>query len=406
MFARKNYLYPDLPRGYQISQFEAPLATDGRLRVTGPERSVEARIRRLHLEDDAGKSLHDRFADATGVDLNRAGTPLAEIVTEPDFRDPGDVRLWLGGLKRLLQYCEVSDCSMEEGRLRVDANVSLRPVGAKALGTKTEVKNLNSFAAVERALSVEIERQRALLDAGGEVRQATLLWDEADGTVRPMRSKEESQDYRYFPDPDLPPLVLEPAWIEEERARLPELPEARRERYVRALALEWRLADQLTADRAEADAFEALIAAGLTPSEAANWHVGPLRELANRRGVSPAELGVAPQRVAELVALVSEGLLSHQGARAVLAHLVEEGDADPRQVADTLGLVQVRDDATLEGWVAAVLDEHSDEVRRYRDGEERLMGYFVGQVMRKSGGAADPKRVASLLRARLGSHPG
>jgi aspartyl-tRNA(Asn)/glutamyl-tRNA(Gln) amidotransferase subunit B len=401
VWARKNYFYPDLPKGYQITQFERPLATGGRVAFDGESGEGVVRIRRIHMEEDAGKSIHDRFTDGTAVDLNRAGTPLVEIVTEPDLRSPADVRSFLQTLKRILEYVDVSDCNMEEGSLRADANVSLRPVGSDELGVKTEIKNVNSFSGIEKALTLEIERQRAVLDQGAAVRQQTLLWDDHRAEIRPMRSKEESHDYRYFPDPDLPPLVLDEAWIGELGEALPELPRARRRRFEETFGLPAYDADVLTQSAVTADYFEAVASAVPDPKSASNWIMGPVQALMNERAENARTFPVPPASVAELLALVDGGTLSQAAAKKVLGVLAEEGGR-PADVVDRLGLAQVRDDAQLEAWVDEVLVEHPDEAERYREGEARLVGFFVGQVMRRSGGKADPKRVNELVQEKLG----
>jgi len=400
VWARKSYFYPDLPKGYQISQLEEPLATDGRLVFDGADGERSVRIRRIHMEEDAGKLVHDRFPDVSAVDLNRAGTPLVEIVTEPDLRSAADTRAFLGALKQVLEYLDVSDCNMEEGSLRADANVSLRPVGTEELGTKTEIKNVNSFSGVERALELEIERQRAVLEAGGRIEQQTLLWDDHRGTIRPMRSKEQSHDYRYFPDPDLPALILREGEIDTARAELPELPRERRTRLVAAHALSEYDASVLTQTVATADYFEAVAAATGDAKTAANWVMGPVQALVNERREDLAGFPIGPDRLAALLALVEEGVVSDGAAKKVLVLLAEEETA-PREVVEREGLVQVRDSAQLESWVTDVLDEHPDEVERYRAGETRLLGFLMGGVMRRSGGQADPRQVNELLRSVL-----
>jgi aspartyl-tRNA(Asn)/glutamyl-tRNA(Gln) amidotransferase subunit B len=397
VFARKNYFYPDLPKGYQISQFDRPLATAGRVAVESAERGVlEVSIVRLHLEEDAGKSLHDRIPGRTAVDLNRAGVPLAEIVSGPDLRSPAEARAYLVTLKQLLVYAGVSECSMEKGSLRVDANVSIRPAGQDLLGTKTEIKNLNSFANVERALEWERGRQQRELEAGGVIRQMTLLFNAATGQVRPMRSKEESHDYRYFPDPDLPPLVLSGEWIEEIRSELPELPAARRARFGAQYGLPSYDAGVLTADRAIAEYYEAVVAAGADPKAAANWVMTESLTGYNEVG----RFAISAQALASLLALITAGTVSHQAAKKVFLELGADG-ADPRAVAERLGLLQVRDEGALETWVDEVLAAHPQEVQRYRAGESKLLGFLTGQVMRKSQGKADPKGVQPVLVRKL-----
>jgi len=399
VFARKNYFYPDLPKGYQISQYEQPLATGGQLSFFSPDRGVvTASIVRLHVEEDAGKSLHDRFAKATAVDLNRAGVPLAEIVTGPDFRSPAEARAYLLTLKQVLEYIGVSDCDMEKGSLRVDANVSVRRAGEAALGTKTEVKNINAFSFVEKALGLERDRQIALLESGGTVQQQTMLYDSKANTVRPQRSKEESHDYRYFPDPDLPPLVIKPEWLEEQRQMLPELPSAKRERFVAQHGLPQQDAAVLTASRAVADYYEGVVHAGAEAKAAANWVMGEV--LADAKDHADA-LRVPPTSLAQLIGLVKGGTVSNQAAKRVFAELANRGGGDPRALAESLGVIQVADSGVLAGWVNEVLATSAGEVARYKGGETKLMAFFIGQVMKASKGKADPKVTQKLLEERL-----
>ena len=398
VFARKNYFYPDLPKGYQISQFDRPLATGGSVHFDSTERGrMRVGITRLHLEEDAGKLLHDRFPGKTAVDLNRAGIPLAEIVSEPDLRSPAEARAYLATLRQILVYAGVSDCSMEQGSLRVDANISIRRPGDSRLGTKTEVKNMNSFANVERALEAERARQITLLESGQRVEQVTLLFNAGTGQVKPIRSKEESHDYRYFPDPDLPPLVLLPAWIDEQRAALPELPEAKRARLETEYALPAYDAGVITSEPELARFFESVVRAGVDPKTAANWMMGEVMTTYNERGAFP----VSPERLARLTALVRDGGLSHQAAKRVYAELAVAPTEDPAAVAERLGLTQVSDESALTGWVDEVLAAHPGEVSRFRNGESKLMAFFVGQVMKRSKGKADPKGVQPLLQQRL-----
>ena len=398
VFARKNYFYPDLPKGYQISQFDKPLATGGSVHFDSTDRGrLRVGITRLHLEEDAGKLLHDRFPGKTAVDLNRAGIPLAEIVSEPDLRSPAEARAYLATLRQILVYAGVSDCSMEQGSLRVDANISIRRPGDSRLGTKTEVKNMNSFANVERALEAERARQITLLESGQRVEQVTLLFNAGTGQVKPIRSKEESHDYRYFPDPDLPPLVLLPAWIDEQRAALPELPEAKRARLETEYALPAYDAGVITSEPELARFFESVVRAGVDPKTAANWIMGEVMTTYNERGAFP----VSPERLARLIALVRDGGLSHQAAKRVYAELALAPSEDPAAVAERLGLTQVSDESALTGWVDEVLAAHPGEVSRFRSGESKLMAFFVGQVMKRSKGKADPKGVQPLLQQRL-----
>jgi aspartyl-tRNA(Asn)/glutamyl-tRNA(Gln) amidotransferase subunit B len=399
VFARKNYFYPDLPKGYQISQFDKPLSTGGAVWFESPDRGrIACSITRLHIEEDAGKSLHDRYPGHTAVDLNRAGTPLAEIVSGPDLRSPAEARAYLVALKQILLYAGVSDCSMEKGTLRVDANLSIRPMGQAALGTKTEIKNMNSFANVERALTAEYERQVALLESGGSVEQVSLLFNAANGTVRPTRSKEDSHDYRYFPDPDLPPLVLTEEFIEAQRRALPELPEARRERFEKEYGLSAYHAQELTGERAVADYFEQTVGAGADAKSVVGWVLGDAMAGYNSDGV----FAVTPTQLAELIGAIGDGTVSHQAAKQVFAALSSAAfGTSARALAGSLGLVQVQDTGALEGWIDEVLAANPDEVARFRGGDGKLIGFFVGQVMKKSGGKADPKGVAPILQKKL-----
>jgi aspartyl-tRNA(Asn)/glutamyl-tRNA(Gln) amidotransferase subunit B len=401
VFARKNYFYPDLPKGYQISQFEQPLATRGRLQVTRSDGSVlEVGITRLHLEEDAGKSIHDRFPERTAVDLNRCGVPLIEIVSEPDMRTPAEAGAYLRELKLIMEYLEVSDANMEEGSLRVDANISVRRRGSARLGTKTEIKNMNSFANVERALAAEFQRQVALLESGGTVVQQTMLWDAQRGEVRPARSKEESHDYRYFPEPDLPPLVLDEAWIAALRADLPELPAAKRARFARQYALPAGDIEVLTASRALADYFEATAAAHGDPKAAANWIMGELLAQLNARGLALQELGVQPAELAALLDLVRKGTVSHSAGKRIFAIMIESGD-HPAAIAEREGLLQVGDERQLLDWIEEVFIENPEEAQRFVAGERKLLGVLVGLVMKKSRGRADPRKVNELIARRL-----
>ncbi len=400
VFARKNYFYPDLPKGYQISQFDQPLATNGTLSFLAPERGiVTAGVVRLHLEEDAGKSIHDRFPKATAVDLNRSGVPLIEIVGGPDLRSPAEARAYLQTLKQLLEYIGISDCDMEKGSLRVDANVSVRRAGETALSTRTEVKNINSFAFVEKALTVERDRQTALVESGGSVTQQTLLYDSKENAVRPQRSKEESHDYRYFPEPDLPPLVLTPEFVAEQQSELPELPAAKRDRFVASYALSREHAVVVTSSRAVADYYESVVRAGAEPQAAANWVM--TEALADAKD-HQEQLRVAPGALAQIVALVKGGTLSHQAAKKVFGEVAAKG-GEPRTIAESLGLIQVGDTKVVAAWVSDVLGAHPTEVARYKKGEVKLLPFFVGKVMRLSNGKADPKLAQRVLEEKLAS---
>jgi len=398
IFARKNYFYPDLPKGYQISQFDQPLATEGSLSFVSPERGiVTATIVRLHVEEDAGKSIHDRFPKATAVDLNRSGVPLIEIVSGPDLRSPAEARAYLQTLKQLLEYIGISDCDMEKGSLRVDANVSIRRSGETDLHTRTEVKNINAFSFVEKALTVERERQVALVESGGSVTQQTMLYDSKENSVRPQRSKEESHDYRYFPEPDLPPLVLTPEFVAEQQSELPELPAQKRERFVTQYALSREHATVVSGTRPTADYFENVARISTEPQASANWVMTEV--LADGKDHQD-QLRVAPAALAQIIALVKGGTLSNQAAKKVFTEVAAKG-GDPRTIAESLGLIQVGDTNVIEGWVTDVLADHPSEVQRYKKGETKLMPFFVGQLMRKSKGKADPKLAQRVLEAKL-----
>jgi aspartyl-tRNA(Asn)/glutamyl-tRNA(Gln) amidotransferase subunit B len=403
IFARKNYFYPDLPKGYQISQYDTPLASGGHLEIGSYASGapIVVGITRVHLEEDAGKSIHDRYPGLTAIDLNRSGVPLIEIVSEPDMRSAKAAGAYLRVLKQLLQYIAVSDVSMEEGSLRVDANVSTRPLGEAKLGTKTEVKNMNSFSGVERALDAEFARQCALLEAGERVQQQTMLWDAATGTVRPARSKEESHDYRYFPEPDLLPLVLTPEEIDRIREGMPELPRARQERFARDYGLAEGDVQVLTASPELADYYEHIARAHGDYKGAANWVRGEVLAAVRTTGQDIAHFAVRPRDVAELLGLVRDGRISHTAAKQVFAAMVKTG-RPPADIVASEGLAKVEDAHALARWLDEVIAEHPVEAQRLANGERKLQGVLVGYVMKKSKGAADPKRLNQLLSERFG----
>jgi aspartyl-tRNA(Asn)/glutamyl-tRNA(Gln) amidotransferase subunit B len=402
IFARKNYFYPDLPKGYQISQFDKPLATGGHIVITRDGAPATVGITRVHMEEDAGKSLHDRYHGVTAIDLNRAGVPLIEIVSEPDMRSAREAGEYLRALKEILEFTGVSNVSMEEGSLRVDANVSARRRGDTKLGQKTEVKNMNSFSGVERALELEFVRQCAVLDAGGTVLQQTMLWDAGASEVRPSRTKEGSHDYRYFPEPDLPPLKLERAWIGTIRASLPELPAARRARFMRDYHLTAYDAEVLTSSAPLTDYFEAVARGAGDGKAAANWVMGEVLAALKNSGGAVAEFSVRPDRLAALLALVSAGTVSHTAAKQIFAAMLVSADA-PDAIAKRDGLLKVSDDAALRGWLDEVIAAMPAEAGRYKAGETKLQGVLIGAVMKKSKGSADPKRLAQLLAERFGT---
>jgi aspartyl-tRNA(Asn)/glutamyl-tRNA(Gln) amidotransferase subunit B len=395
IFARKNYFYPDLPKGYQISQYERPLATHGRFAGVG--------ITRVHLEEDAGKSLHDGFPDSdrkTYVDYNRSGTPLMEIVTEPDLRSASAAADFFSELRTLLVWLGVNDGNMEEGSLRCDANVSIRPAGAERLGTKAEVKNLNSFRYLQKALEFEIERQIQVVTGGGEVEQETLLWDAGAGRTYSMRSKEEAHDYRYFPEPDLPPLVIARGRVDEIRRSMPELPDARRARFVRQYALPEYDAKLLTQSRAIGDFFERTVACGAPAKAASNWIMGELTRVLNERSSDVTSSPVSAERLAELLVLVERGTISGSTAKAVFERMIATG-RPPAEIVAAEGLTQIDDEEHIAALVADVIAKNADVVEQYRSGKTNAFGFLVGQVMKGAGGKANPRRVNELLKRAL-----
>ena len=402
VFARKNYFYPDLPKGYQISQYERPLALHGGLDISvGGKRHIE--LTRIHVEEDAGKSLHEGFPDSdrrTYVDYNRSGVPLIEIVTEPDMRSASEAAEFFSRLRDILVWLDVNDGSMEEGSLRCDANVSVRPVGQREFGTKAEVKNVNSFRYVQKAIEHEIDRQIELLEGGGRVVQETRLWDSAAGRTFSMRSKEEAHDYRYFPEPDLPPLVVAAERVEAVRATMRELPEARRRRFVAAYELPEYDAGVLTQSAALADYFEQVAAAASNPKAASNWVMGELLRTLNDRGKTIDDVPLTPQALAGLIALIDKGAISSSIAKDVFARMYDSGRAAEDIVAAE-GLAQIGDEAALLAIVRDVMGRHADAVAQYRAGKTATFGFLVGQVMKGSGGKGNPKLVNQLLTREL-----
>jgi aspartyl-tRNA(Asn)/glutamyl-tRNA(Gln) amidotransferase subunit B len=406
VFARKNYFYPDLPKGYQISQYERPLATEGFIEIPADRGGLrKVRLQRIHMEEDAGKLLHEGFSwsnEKSGVDLNRSGVPLIEIVSHPDLHTPEEAFQYLTALKAVLLYAGVSDCNMEEGSLRCDANVSIRPRGTEQLGTRAEIKNLNSFRNVARAIEHEIVRQAAVIGAGGEVVQETRLWNADRGETVSMRSKEEAHDYRYFPEPDLPPLVVSQAWIDEVRASLPELPAQRRARFVASYGIPEYDAAVLTLSPGVADYFEAVAREAGQPKAASNFVMNEvLRKLKDddqdlsRCPVSPASLG-------ELLRLIEAGTISGKIAKDVFEKMWESRES-PRVIVEREGLVQVSDEGPILAAISEVLAASPEQVATFRKGKTSTLGWFVGQVMRRTGGKANPQVVNELLKKALGN---
>jgi aspartyl-tRNA(Asn)/glutamyl-tRNA(Gln) amidotransferase subunit B len=405
IFARKNYFYPDLPKGYQISQYEQPIATDGFVEYDAGGTARRVGIVRAHLEEDAGKSLHEGFADSdrrTYLDFNRSGVPLLEIVTAPDLRSAADAGEFFSRLRAILVAVEVNDGNMEEGSLRCDANVSVRPVGSATFGTKAEVKNLNSFRHVQKALEYEIERQTSLLNEGGRVTQETRLWDANAGRTVSMRSKEEAHDYRYFPEPDLPPLQVSAELVEGIRASLPELPDARRRRLVVQYAIPEYDAALLTQSRALADYFEACAAAAGNAKAASNWIMGELTRQMNELGIGVESSAIGPQSLAGLIRLVDSGTITGPIAKDVFEKMYASGRSAETIVADE-GLAAMKDDAALEAAVRDALAAHETAVAQYRAGKQQTFGFLVGQVMKATRGKANPATVNALLKKILDS---
>jgi len=401
VFARKNYFYPDLPKGYQISQFEIPIVGTGQLKihVDGQEKIVG--ITRAHLEEDAGKSLHEDFHGMSGIDLNRAGTPLLEIVSEPDMRSPAEAVAYLKALHELVRYLQICDGNMQEGSFRCDANVSVRPVGQKEFGTRAELKNINSFRFVEKAIAFEVDRQIDVLEGGGTVVQETRLYDSAKDVTRPMRSKEEANDYRYFPDPDLPPLVVDEQLLDAVRAELPELPEAKRQRFIMQYELSEYDAIALTDSRELADYYEATVKqANADAKIAANWIMGELSAHLNNAGLGIADSPVTVEMMAGLLQRIADNTISGKIAKDVLEAMWKgEGDADA--VIEKKGLKQITDSGAIEAIVDEILAKNPGQLAEYRAGKDKLMGFFVGQVMQATKGKANPAQVNELLQKKL-----
>jgi aspartyl-tRNA(Asn)/glutamyl-tRNA(Gln) amidotransferase subunit B len=399
-FARKNYFYPDLPKGYQISQYELPLCERGYVEITVNGGKKKIGLTRIHLEEDAGKNIHEGNRNESLVDLNRAGVPLMEIVTEPDIRTPQEAVEFMKKLRTILRYIGVCDGNMEQGSLRCDANVSVRPVGQKEFGTKTEIKNMNSFRFVEKALDYEIRRQMKILKEGEEIVQETRLWNSEKGITESMRSKEEAHDYRYFPDPDLMPVEFERAWIEEIKVNIGELPDAKRERFINEYKLSEQDVDLLIAEKATAEWFEKAVHLGGNPKIVNNWIKGELARLLNEEGKQIEECSLEPAQLVEMLRLIEKGVISGKIAKTVFEDMYKTGK-HAETIVKEKGLVQISDEAGIEKIVDEVLQKNPKEVERFKSGETKLMGFFVGQVMKETRGKANPKIVNELLRKKL-----
>jgi aspartyl-tRNA(Asn)/glutamyl-tRNA(Gln) amidotransferase subunit B len=404
-FARKNYFYPDLPKAYQISQYDEPFCRAGHVSVALEDGTTrEVRLTRIHMEEDAGKNVHEGAGRISKVDLNRAGVPLLEVVSEPDLRSAAEAGAYLRKLRAIVRYLDISDGNMNEGSLRCDANVSLRKRGTEKYGTRTETKNLNSFRSLERAILFEIERQAGVLNAGGTIVQETRLWDADRGVTRSMRSKEEAHDYRYFPDPDLLPLDVDEAWIETVRATQPELPDACRRRFETEYELPAYDAAVLTASKELAQYYEAAVATHRNPKSISNWVMTEIIRLAEAEKGEEADystLRVAPENLGRLVALIDDGTISGKIAKNVFQRMAEGGQ-DPRTIVEREGLLQVTDEGAIAAIVDRVVAANPDKVSEYKAGKDKLFGFFVGQVMKESAGKANPQAVNKLLRERIG----
>ncbi|GAB4303269.1 MAG: Asp-tRNA(Asn)/Glu-tRNA(Gln) amidotransferase subunit GatB [Desulfuromonadia bacterium] len=403
VFARKNYFYPDLPKGYQISQYELPICEGGWLDIEGGWGTKRIGITRIHMEEDAGKLVHGDLPglrNDSGVDLNRACTPLLEIVSEPDIRSADEAVAYLRKLHQIVVYLGICDGNMEEGSFRCDANVSVMPAGSATFGTRSEIKNVNSFRFVKQAIEYEIERQIQVIEEGGEILQETRLFDPDTGETRSMRTKEDAHDYRYFPDPDLLPLLIDETWVEQVRSTMPMLPDQRVRRYREELGLSEYDAQVLTQTREMADYFEGVVEAGALPKPAANWVMGEVTRAMNDRGVSVVELGVTPVRLASLLSLVDRGVISGKIAKTVFDEMLVS-DSDPESIVREKGLLQLSDTGEIERMIDDILSANPAQVEEYRGGKEKVFGFFVGQVMRASKGKANPQLVNDLLTAKL-----
>ncbi len=401
LLARKNYFYPDLPKGYQISQYEYPLAEKGWIDIEVNGQSKRVGITRIHIEEDAGKLIHDEVRPVSYVDYNRTGVPLIEIVGEPDLRIPEEAGEYLRRLREILRYLEICDGNMEEGSFRCDANISMRPLGALEFGTKTELKNMNSFKHVEKALEFEIRRQRAVLEEGGKLVQETRLWDVARGVTLSMRGKEEAHDYRYFPDPDLVPLEVNQEWIEAVRQNLPELPETRRRRFIGQYGLPEHDAQVLTSSKALAGYFEDCVRLHPQPKTVSNWIMVELIRELKREEQDIEQSPVSPENLAALLDLIREGVISGKIAKAVFEEMFATGRS-PKTIVHDRGLIQVTDGGQIQAVIEEVLKANPDRLADYKNGKTKLFGYFVGEVMKKTQGKANPKIVNEILKEQIG----
>jgi aspartyl-tRNA(Asn)/glutamyl-tRNA(Gln) amidotransferase subunit B len=399
-FARKNYFYPDLPKGYQISQYAYPLAEHGwlELEVNGGKKKIG--ITRIHMEEDAGKLLHDEHNPVSYVDLNRTGVPLIEIVSEPDIRGAEEAADYLKRLHEILVYLEICDGNMEEGSFRCDANVSIRPKGQKEFGTRAELKNMNSFRNVQRGLEYEIKRQQYIVENGGTIVQETRLWDDAQGVTNSMRGKEEAHDYRYFPDPDLVPVIVDAAWIDKIRADMPELPQTKRERFISEYQIPAYDAGVLTSEKALAGYFEEVVAICAKPKQVGNWLMGDVMKFLNEDKKTIRECPITAASLAEMINLIDAGTISGKMAKDIVEEMYQSGK-NPREVIAEKGMVQITDEAALAKAILSIIDANPQQLADYRAGKEKLFGFFVGQVMKATQGKANPQIVNDLLKKML-----
>jgi len=399
-FARKNYFYPDLPKGYQISQFAYPLSEHGYvfLDVDGAQKKIG--LTRIHMEEDAGKLMHDEHNPVSYVDLNRAGVPLIEIVSEPDMRSPAEAADYLKRLHEILVYLEICDGNMEEGSFRCDANVSIRPMGQKEFGTRAELKNMNSFRNVQRALEYEIKRQQYLIESGGKVVQETRLWDDAQGASISMRSKEEAHDYRYFPDPDLVPILVDDAWVEKIRKELPELPLAKRERFLKDYHIPEYDAGVLTADKALAQYYEDVVKLCDKPKQASNWVMGDVLRFLNEDKLDIRQCPITAKDLADMIKLIEAGTISGKMAKDIITDMYKTGKP-PQKIIEEKGLVQITDEGELAKTITAIIEANPAQLADYRGGKGKLFGFFVGQVMKATQGKANPQLVNDMLKKML-----
>ena len=397
---RKNYFYPDLPKAYQISQFDQPLCEHGYVEIETSEEKKKIRLTRIHIEEDAGKLNHDEFAGGSLVDLNRAGVPLIEIVSEPDLRGSEEVEAYLKKLKSILEYIEVSDCKMQEGSLRADVNVSVRKKGDTKLGTRTEMKNMNSFKSITRAIEYEVDRQIDVIEDGGEVEQETLRWDDVSGKTFPMRDKEDAQDYRYFPDPDLVAIKLSEEYIENIKNTLPELPESRRERYLKDYGLSEKDANIITASKYLSDLFEGAIKVCNNPKAVNNWIISDISRILNETEMEPIQIPFDSKQLGKLIILIDKGTISSSIAKKVLEELFEN-PRDPEEIIKEKGWIQISDEGAIKEVVLKVLEANPQSVADYKAGKEKAIGFLVGQAMKATKGKANPQMLNEMFKKEI-----